>query len=438
MASIGSDKNGRKRILFVDRDGKRKTIRLGTMSLKQAQLVCGHVEQLVNARSGGTPIPLETAEWVGGRGDVLRGRLENVGLVTPRVRQESWTVAAWVRSYIGRKAGASISTVQNLGQAERTLVEYLGADKPLAEFTAADATGYADFLHGRTCRRKGGTPLAEATIRRHCRRAKQFFTGAIDANLLTKNPFAKIPCADVQNKSRERFVTEGETKALLDVCPDTEWRLILSLAYYAGLRCPSEHNALTWTDVNWQTKSLTVRSPKTRRDKDGGVRHVPMAPPVAELLLTAFSEAGDGAMRIIARPLQTSNLRTMLYKLMDRANVERFGKPFVNMRATCETNWLAAGVPEYQVSKWIGHDVAVSRRHYDMTQQKYADLVTGSGTESGTVEAQKAAQRPAAQDCAGPRGENYDAQNPAFCEAAQSSAGQCVNTGPLTHTPKGI
>ena len=36
MATIGNDPNGRKRILFVAPDGKRKTIRLGKATMKQA------------------------------------------------------------------------------------------------------------------------------------------------------------------------------------------------------------------------------------------------------------------------------------------------------------------------------------------------------------------------------------------------------------------
>ncbi len=37
MASIVKDPNGRKRLLFVDQDGSRKTIRLGKCSQKQAE-----------------------------------------------------------------------------------------------------------------------------------------------------------------------------------------------------------------------------------------------------------------------------------------------------------------------------------------------------------------------------------------------------------------
>jgi len=46
MATIGNDPNGHKRILFVASDGKRKTIRLGKATMKQATAFKVKVEAL--------------------------------------------------------------------------------------------------------------------------------------------------------------------------------------------------------------------------------------------------------------------------------------------------------------------------------------------------------------------------------------------------------
>lgn len=62
MASIAKDRNGRKRILFVDSDGKRKTIRMGKISMKQAEPFKVRVEALIAGRFGA--IDPETARWV--------------------------------------------------------------------------------------------------------------------------------------------------------------------------------------------------------------------------------------------------------------------------------------------------------------------------------------------------------------------------------------
>jgi integrase len=47
-----------------------------------------------------------------------------------------------------------------------------------------------------------------------------------------------------------RFVTREEAHAVMDACPDAEWRLLFALSRFGGLRCPSEHIALRWADVD--------------------------------------------------------------------------------------------------------------------------------------------------------------------------------------------
>ena len=53
MASIADDPNGRKRILVTGSDGKRRTVRLGRVSAKQAESVRAKIEQLVSVRITG-------------------------------------------------------------------------------------------------------------------------------------------------------------------------------------------------------------------------------------------------------------------------------------------------------------------------------------------------------------------------------------------------
>ncbi len=75
MASVVSDPNGRKRILFVDSDGARRTIRLGKVDIKTAEAIKIKVEALVSAKLAGLPIPQEVASWLGAVGQELYDRL---------------------------------------------------------------------------------------------------------------------------------------------------------------------------------------------------------------------------------------------------------------------------------------------------------------------------------------------------------------------------
>ncbi len=49
MASISKEPNGRRTIQFVAADGRRKSVRLGKVSQRAAEVARGHVEAIVAA-----------------------------------------------------------------------------------------------------------------------------------------------------------------------------------------------------------------------------------------------------------------------------------------------------------------------------------------------------------------------------------------------------
>ena len=64
MASITRQPDGRKMIQFTDANGTRKTIRLGKVSQRQAEVVKGHIEQLQAAKLTGHPVADGTSRWI--------------------------------------------------------------------------------------------------------------------------------------------------------------------------------------------------------------------------------------------------------------------------------------------------------------------------------------------------------------------------------------
>ena len=71
------------------------------------------------------------------------------------------------------------------------------------------------------------------------------------------------------NKAREFFVTHEMPTKVLEACPDAEWRLLFALSRFAGLRCPSEHLALRWADINWEARPDDRPVAKDRRPSKG-------------------------------------------------------------------------------------------------------------------------------------------------------------------------
>lgn len=87
--------------------------------------------------------------------------------------------------------------------------------------------------------------ISEATNRLHCRNAKSIFAGAIDRQLIGRNPFAKLKSSSIA-ANRDRYVTPDEATKFLDECHSVQWKLVFGPSRFAGLRFPSESHRLRW------------------------------------------------------------------------------------------------------------------------------------------------------------------------------------------------
>ena len=161
---------------------------------------------------------------------------------------------------------------------------------------------------------------------------------------------------------------------MLDACPDAQWRLLFALSRYAGLRCPSEHLALRWADIDWAANKMTVHSPKTEHHAGKDKRVIPIFPELLPYLKDAFDPEEEF---VISRYRDANaNLRTQLIRIIRKAGLEPWPKLFQNLRATRETE-LAELFPSHVVCEWIGHTREVARKHYlQVTEDHFAKAVS--------------------------------------------------------------
>ena len=125
------------------------------------------------------------------------------------------------------------------------------------------------------------------TVHRTCGRAKQFFRAAVRKRLIDQSPFGDMRDTGVKANRREYFLSRADADKVLEACPDADWRLIFVLSRYGGLRCPSEHLALTWADVDWERNRLRVPSPKTEHHEGRDHRWIPLFPEIRRELRRA-------------------------------------------------------------------------------------------------------------------------------------------------------
>lgn len=401
MATVTrSKKTGLTRIQFdvAKADGRRqrRSIALGRVPVKRARRWAAHVDELVAALQEGDAPERETARWLARLSDPLYDKLVNAGLVPPRA---AVTLKAFVDQYIKRrKVKESTKTVWR--RTRRHLVNCFGADKPLRELTTADAKDFRQFLrqqpgHGPKDE-KGNPPLmSEASVRTMCSRAKTFLQDAVDRGLVEDNPFRHrdVPTASTGNRERQHFVSREDAAAVLKACPDAEWRLLFALCRYGGLRCPSETLGLCWDDVDWERGLLFVTAPKTEHHDGKGLRLVPLFPELRPYLERCFADrygewpsALQTALRIAA-PARThviathrnANHRTRLLKIIKRAGLAPWPKPFQNLRSSRQTE-LEERFPRHVVCAWIGNSTAVAEKHYlQVTDEHYERALESDG-----------------------------------------------------------
>jgi integrase len=391
MASISKAPNGCRTIKFVGIDGKRRSVRLGKVSQKQAESVKLRIEALNAADISKCPLDRDTAAWVEGIGADLAAKLAAVGLVPER---ESALLGEFTRGYIDRRTDIKPRTRINLEACRTRLVEFFGEDKPIRAISAGDADAWLLWLRER---------YANGTVGRTVKRAKQLFRSAVRKRLLTGNPFEDIKPPSQVNASRQSFMALDTIAKVLDACPNAEWRLIVALCRFGGLRCPSELLSLKWADVNWERGRFLVHSPKTEHLDAGGDRWVPIFPELRPYLADAFDAAEPGAVHVINGTRDTNaNLRTRLLRIIKRAGVAAWPKLFQNLRASRETE-LAAEHPLHVVCSWIGNSTAVAAKHYlQVTEGDYERATVaaaGGGAKSGAVAVQNPGQSAVAANC---------------------------------------
>ncbi len=362
MASItklGKGKQPPRAVDFIDpMDRKRKRIRLGIVSHEAAQEARLRIERLSAAIALHQAPDLQTLQWLNGISDEIHARVARQGLCEPREPEPTAPeLSLWLNKYIDqRKHELAPSSIERIEQSADRLRHFFGEKIPINTITPDAAKEWrASML---------AIPLSEATVRLHSRNAKGIFNEAVDRELIKRNPFSKLKSASIA-ANRDRHVSLNESIQILEACPNLQWRLLFSLNRFAGLRCSSETHGVTWRDVDWDRRRLTVFAPKT-----GCTRIVPIVPKLFSVLQEAFCAADEGAESIIT--MSTNNLPRNFKAIIRNAGLVVWSDLFQTLRRSCETDF-AKKHPQHAVSAWMGHSMKVSERFYlQLTDDLYA------------------------------------------------------------------
>ncbi len=368
-------------------DGKRSKLRLGKVNAKQGEAVKSRVEHILAARVSRQPLDAGTAEWVGGLDGPVRRRMENLGLVE-RVERNHTTLGLLVEEFFAASTIKPGSVVTQR-QTTRCLLAFFGESRRVRDVGPLDADKWRQDLVAQN--------LAGPTVSKRVKTARQVFKSAVRWKMVDANPFADVKAGKQTNRERMRFISQDTIEKVIAACPDAQWRLLVGLSYWGGLRCPSEHLALKWSDVMWDAKGgrLRVWSRKTEHYDGGESRIMPLWPELRPLLREVLDQAEPGTEHVITRYRNTNaNLRTQLLRIIERAGVKPWPRLFHNLRATRQTV-LAARRPGHVVCEWLGNSLRTAGEHYLLTTDADFDAELVGPTPQPTA-ARKAARHTAA------------------------------------------
>jgi len=396
MASISTDAKGRKRVLFFHPDGTRPAIHLGKVSQRSAENIRYRVEQLAECIGLKRPMDADLTGWVKALKPWLVKKMAKAKLIElpddGQSNKADLTLGEHLSNYLDRRSDVKASTLTYWRNVKRSLLDFFKPERKLRTVTAADAKDWERWMRqgpGRVNRyveKQADEGLAVNTIRKRVQVAKQFFADAVESELIDRNPFAQMKGAVRANRERDFFVTRDVIQRVLDACPNAEWRLLVALARYGGLRVPSEPLALRWADINWADERMVVQSVKTARHEGKAQRVVPIFPELRPYLDEAHQMADDGAEYVISRYRDGSvNLRTGLARILAKAGVAQWPKLWQNLRMSRATE-LATKHPAHVAAEWLGHSIQVAGEHYwRVTEADFANALDGKGPGEETT-----------------------------------------------------
>ncbi len=406
MASVSPDpKTGLPRVQFAGLDGKRKTLRLGRVSMNNAIVISNHVEEIVNQVLYPRPLARATAEWLADLSPQMEKKLLGVGLIHPSEAAKEITLGAFLDAYLVRRSDVKAGTAVFYGHTKRNLIDVFGPDRPLSGITPADADDFRRHLQTAVAdapTEKNGTKpakkkvLAAATVARRCSLARTFFKDAVRRKLIDENPFDDVVGGPSHNSARQRIIDQATIAKVIDACPNAEWRLLVALSRFGGVRVPSEPCSMKWRDIDWSGNRMTVHSPKTEHHSGKAERVVPIFTELRPYLDEVFAAASMGfeqtvnadewilpgfrSKAAIAGNWRGVNLRTQFEKIIKRAGLTPWPRLWHNLRASRQTE-LEERFPSHVVCAWLGNSEAVARKHYLQVREVDFQKATQKATQ---------------------------------------------------------
>lgn len=293
----------------------------------------------------------------------------------------TFTIQGWFTEWLRRKSrDSSKGTMARYKKSLDTFIAWLGEEKkakPLESVTVANVRTWRDLLQdeGR----------AGKTVNKYTKDVGAAFRAAIREGLISFNPCAALEAVSTDDSLDRKPFNTAEVVALLAMASTNEWRGLILIAAFTGLRL-GDGARLLWESIDLDKGLITLIPSKTKKKKREVT--IPLQPDLhAFLLEKAESRTDDEPCVLPTLATKRANGRNGLSetftKLMENADVDRgktsreksatesgikgrmvYERGFHSLRHTF-TSWLrAAGVAEEDRMALTGHSTRESHAIY--------------------------------------------------------------------------
>jgi integrase len=369
---------------YYDPEGFRRFRSTGTENGKIAKTICVNIEHAATLTRQGKlsnekalKLVRETCSGI----SETHGKLaaDNAEKVLKLIVEEfikiaggeftSYTIRSWLESWINGRTDASKATVIEYRRIIELFLKFLGtrADRALTTLQPRQVEDFKAHLAKR---------VAPSTVNKGVKVIKAALTAAVKSRQLEFNPAQHIEFIEAESESEGRRPFTGKELAALLKHADAEWRTMIMLGFYLGLRL-RDCAGLSWRNVELHTNTINVKTAKTGRQQD-----LPIAEPLAKHL---SSMAGDDPVAALCPSLHgkpAAWLSNRFHEIMAAASIVEGRKhqsitgkgrgarrktssvSFHSLRYNCTSALKNAGVSDSVTMDIIGHESASVSRNY--------------------------------------------------------------------------
>lgn len=406
MASLGKERG--QQVIWVIVNGKRRRIGLEQKyyTEKSANELFDVVEELEFSIENNIPfhmMSVKTQNYLKKASLRTRKKLEKAQLIK---ESEITTLGKYSDLFLERLVlDKKPNTMDNYRSSFQNMTKYFDKDRQPETVTREEALDYKSWLrtNGRTDG-KGG--YSADSVKKKLEHVKLLFDEMRKSGFITSNPFDGIlqkRNADKKDE-RKRYIPEEYVLRALEYAPTLEWKLIICLWRYCGLR-RNEPLLLKVEDIHFDRRRMFLYASKTNE-----VREIPIFPSVYKSLEMVYLNAQPGQKFLIMNAcskkyrntdrmcgMKNANLETIFDKICKKAGLLPISMPGNNLRASAEKDMLTGAKPEYEYLKGrydlvvdiLGHSVEIARKHYSRTKDSDLDDLIASFEKTSPTSVEK-------------------------------------------------